>query len=73
MKIGIIGSGNIGANAARLFVHAGHTVALSNSRVGWFGGMPGQPSPPPLMSQVGIGGVLEFFGGQMTTKEKYDG
>jgi putative oxidoreductase len=30
---------------------------------GWFGGMPGQPSPPPLMSQTGIGGILEFFGG----------
>src|SRR5262245_1714199 len=32
---------------------------------GWFGGMPGsQPgSTPPLLSQVGIGGVLEFFGG----------
>ncbi|SRR5712692_10161139 len=34
MKIGIIGSGNIGANAARLFVRAGHEVALSNSREG---------------------------------------
>jgi 8-hydroxy-5-deazaflavin:NADPH oxidoreductase len=34
MKIGIIGSGNIGANAARLFVRAGHEVALSNSRDG---------------------------------------
>ena len=31
--------------------------------VGWFGGMPGMPSPPPLMSQTGIGGILEFFGG----------
>lgn len=30
---------------------------------GWFGGMPGQPSPPPLLSQTGIGGLLEFFGG----------
>src|SRR5262249_36370142 len=32
---------------------------------GWFGGMPGQPpgSTPPLMSQIGIGGVLEFVGG----------
>ena len=31
---------------------------------GWFGGMPGHAaSPPPLMSQTGIGGVLEFFGG----------
>jgi putative oxidoreductase len=29
---------------------------------GWYGGMPGGGSPP-LMSQTGIGGVLEFFGG----------
>jgi predicted dinucleotide-binding enzyme len=34
MKIGIVGAGNIGANAARLFVRAGHEVALSNSRGG---------------------------------------
>ncbi|MDQ2854894.1 MAG: NAD(P)-binding domain-containing protein, partial [Acidobacteriota bacterium] len=34
MKIGIVGSGNIGSNAARLFVRAGHQVALSNSRGG---------------------------------------
>lgn len=34
MRIGIIGSGNIGANAARLFARAGHEVALSNSRGG---------------------------------------
>jgi len=34
MQIGIVGSGNIGANAARLFVRAGHDVALSNSRGG---------------------------------------
>lgn len=34
MKIGIIGSGNIGATAARLFAGAGHEVALSNSRGG---------------------------------------
>lgn len=32
MKIGIIGAGRIGAAAARLFVAAGHEVALSNSR-----------------------------------------
>ncbi len=32
MKIGILGAGNIGASAARLFVAAGHEVALSNSR-----------------------------------------
>ena len=34
MKIGIIGSGKIGASVARLFVRAGHEVALSNSRGG---------------------------------------
>lgn len=34
MKIGIVGSGNIGGNAARLFVRAGHEVAVSNSRGG---------------------------------------
>lgn len=32
MKIGIIGAGMIGGTAARLFVAAGHQVALSNSR-----------------------------------------
>ena len=32
MKIGILGAGNIGASAARLFIAAGHEVALSNSR-----------------------------------------
>ena len=31
MRIGIIGSGDIGSTAARLFVHAGHEVAISNS------------------------------------------
>ena len=32
MKIGIIGAGHIGANAAKLFAGAGHDVAISNSR-----------------------------------------
>ncbi len=32
MKIGIVGSGNIGGTAAKLFAQAGHEVALSNSR-----------------------------------------
>ena len=32
MNIGLIGAGHIGATAARLFLDAGHTVALSNSR-----------------------------------------
>lgn len=32
MRIGIIGSGNIGGTAARLLAKAGHEVAISNSR-----------------------------------------
>lgn len=32
MKIGIIGAGHIGSTAARLFIDAGHEVAISNSR-----------------------------------------
>ena len=32
MRIGVIGSGNIGGAAARLFAAAGHDVVLSNSR-----------------------------------------
>lgn len=44
--------------AGLLFLQAGALILF-----GWFGGMPGQPSPPPLMSQTGIGGILEFFGG----------
>src|SRR5215218_9874860 len=32
MKIGIIGAGYIGANAAKLFTEAGHEVAIANSR-----------------------------------------
>jgi predicted dinucleotide-binding enzyme len=32
MKIGIIGAGHIGGTAARLFIDAGHEVAISNSR-----------------------------------------
>jgi predicted dinucleotide-binding enzyme len=32
MKIGIIGAGHIGGTAARLFVDAGHEIAISNSR-----------------------------------------
>jgi len=32
MKIGILGAGNIGSVAARLFIATGHEVALSNSR-----------------------------------------
>jgi len=32
MKIGILGAGRIGGTAARLFIAAGHQVAISNSR-----------------------------------------
>ena len=32
MRIGVIGSGNIGGTAARLFADAGHEVVISNSR-----------------------------------------
>jgi predicted dinucleotide-binding enzyme len=32
MRIGIIGSGNIGATTARLFAEAGHEVTIANSR-----------------------------------------
>src|SRR5437763_17163226 len=41
-----------------LFLQAGGLILF-----GWFGGMPGQLGPPPLMSQTGVGGVLEFVGG----------
>jgi len=44
--------------AGFLFSQAGGLILF-----GWFGGMPDQPSPPSLLSQTGIGGVLEFFGG----------
>lgn len=44
--------------AGLVFLQAGGLILF-----GWFGGMPGQPGTPPLMSQMGIGGVLEFFGG----------
>jgi putative oxidoreductase len=44
--------------AGLLFLQFGGLILF-----GWFGGMPGHPGPPPLMSQTGIGGVLEFFGG----------
>src|SRR5215475_16162082 len=44
--------------AGFLFSQAGGLILF-----GWFGGMPGQPSPPLLLSQTGIGGLLEFFGG----------
>jgi len=29
----------------------------------WFGGMPGNAPRPPLFSEMGIGGLLEFAGG----------
>ena len=30
---------------------------------GWLGGVDGQGATPPLMSQFGLAGILEFFGG----------
>jgi putative oxidoreductase len=44
--------------AGLLFVQTGGVILF-----GWFGGIPGQPGTPPLMSETGIGGLLEFFGG----------
>ena len=34
----------------------------STKHLGWFGGMPGG-GRPALLTQIGIGGVLEFYGG----------
>ncbi len=44
--------------AGLLFFQAGSMILFN-----WFGGMP--PSTPPirLLSETGIGGILEFFGG----------
>jgi len=47
MKIGIVGAGYIGATAARLFVRAGHEVAVSNSR--------GGEGLSPLIRELGDG------------------
>jgi putative oxidoreductase len=44
--------------AGLLFIQFGGLILF-----GWFGGIPEQPGNPPLMSQTGIGGLLEFFGG----------
>jgi putative oxidoreductase len=46
--------------AGLIFCQAGSVILF-----GWFGGTPGQPpgSTVPLVSQTGIGGLLEFFGG----------
>jgi len=45
MNIEIVGSGKIGATAARLFADAGHEVAVSNSR--------GPESLGPLVEEIG--------------------
>lgn len=45
LKIGIIGSGHIGGTAARLFVEAGHQVAISHAH--------GPESLRPLVAQLG--------------------
>ena len=45
--------------AGLLFLQAGGMKLFA-----WFGGIPpAMGGQPPLMSQMGIGGVLEFFGG----------
>jgi predicted dinucleotide-binding enzyme len=49
MNVGIVGSGNIGATAARLFADAGHEVAVSNSR--------GPESLVPLVEEIGFAPV----------------
>jgi len=42
-----------------LFLQAGSVKLL-----GWFGGVPAEfGGQPPLMSQMGIGGAMEFIGG----------
>jgi hypothetical protein len=45
MEIGILGSGNIGGNAARLFARAGHHVRVANSR--------GPESLEALVAEIG--------------------
>jgi predicted dinucleotide-binding enzyme len=45
MQIGILGSGNIGANAARVFAAAGHHVRIANSR--------GPASLKSLVAEIG--------------------
>jgi len=45
MKIGVIGAGHIGSNAARLFVKAGNEVAIANSR--------GPQTLEPLVEELG--------------------
>ena len=49
MRIGIIGAGHIGGNAAKLFVKAGHEVAISNSR--------GAESLRELAAEIGAAAV----------------
>lgn len=45
--------------AGFLYFQAGSVILF-----GWFGGVPGMPfAPPRLLSEMGIGGVLEFAGG----------
>ena len=47
MKIGIIGAGNIGGNAAKLFAKAGHEIAIANSR--------GPETLTDLVNEIGNG------------------
>ncbi len=54
MNIGIIGAGHIGSNAARLFVEAGHQVAISNSR--------GPETLDPLVAELGDNATAAAIG-----------
>lgn len=44
--------------AGLIFIQTGGMILF-----GWCGGSPGHLGPPPVLSQLWIGGVLEFFGG----------
>lgn len=55
MRIGIIGSGNIGGTLARLWAKAGHEVALSNSR--------GPESLAALVAEIGAQARAETVDG----------
>jgi putative oxidoreductase len=56
----------IGVTYLLLRVVAGLLILQGGGLIlfGWFGGVPGEPDgTSPLMSQSGIGGVIEFAGG----------
>lgn len=61
MKIGIIGSGNIGGTLARLFAGAGHEVILANSR--------GPESLAGLVGEIGPAATASTPAGAATAGE----